>query len=264
MTGVIQQPLQQALVRYENVPVMTCFDDVFERSCNQSYVPIIRGYDPEPVDMATINQNLIVQDVTSALNTFSEEGINAQICPERSFLEEESVHPYIPQSYREYARHSTVNSETFFVAALQNGTTTGVLRQHAMRLNSSVNYEIIDRTELPSACPGVRPFTEKFSRPGIINVDVCAPGEYGVYPWTLIRNRQDIMEEIFLDVFYLNETFTLQCRATTTRGYFELGNYRNSYRHGPLMDKWPSPEEMKNDFNDVLNIRGEPQPPTEQ
>ncbi|KAK2755085.1 hypothetical protein FQN54_006614 [Arachnomyces sp. PD_36] len=47
-------------------------------------------------------------------------------------------------------------------------------------------------------------------------------------------------------------SFTLKCEASTTRGYFELGNDRNGQIYGPLLEKWPSPEEMAREFNDYL------------
>jgi hypothetical protein len=47
--------------------------------------------------------------------------------------------------------------------------------------------------------------------------------------------------------------FTLHCKANTTRGYFELGNSQNNFTYGPLLQKWPSVEEVKLDFNDLRN-----------
>jgi hypothetical protein len=52
----------------------------------------------------------------------------------------------------------------FFVAGLPVGATTGVLRQHVMRLNSSVSCEEMDPDDFPSPCPGDRPFTVSWRR----------------------------------------------------------------------------------------------------
>jgi hypothetical protein len=151
---------------------------------------------------------------------------------------------------------------TYFVTALDANTTTGVLREHIMRMNSSVSCGHIDRTEFPSTCAGELPITTTLTRDGQSNstVRVCVPGRLGKCPWTLSRSRQDVEEEIFLDVLnprndgqnpnYNDNDFTIRCRASTTRGYFELGNYRNNYIHGPLLEKWPGPEEMRAEFND--------------
>ena len=36
----------------------------------------------------------------------------------------------------------------------------------------------------------------------------------------------------------------------TTRGYFELGNNWNNNTYGPLLEHWPDPAEMAENFND--------------
>jgi hypothetical protein len=33
-------------------------------------------------------------------------------------------------------------------------------------------------------------------------------------------------------------------------GTSELGNYKNDYLHGPLLEKWPGPGDMRTEFND--------------
>jgi hypothetical protein len=70
----------------------------------------------------------------------------------------------------------------FFVAGLPADTTTGVLREHLMRPDSSVKCEEIDSGVFPSPCPGDRLFT--VSLEGVINTDVkvCAPGNYTAFP----------------------------------------------------------------------------------
>lgn len=165
-------------------------------------------------------------------------------------------------------------NRTFFVTALQNETTTGALRQHAMRLNSSIECSHVPRSNFPSTCPGARPFTNSFSH-SLLDIRVCIPGEYGVYAWTPISHRQDLAEELFLDVFFpisnsdqrelgRSSNFTLYCQAETTRGYLELSNYRNNYTHGPLLTEWPGPVEMANEFNDYLGLHADFPPPSEQ
>jgi hypothetical protein len=46
--------------------------------------------------------------------------------------------------------------------------------------------------------------------------------------------------------------FTTSCTTTTTRGYFELPNYRNKYLAQPLEDEWPDNETMWSEWNDVI------------
>jgi hypothetical protein len=70
----------------------------------------------------------------------------------------------------------------FFVAGLPVGTTTGVLRQHLMRLNSSLSCEEIDPDDFPSACPGDRPFIVSWEGVVDTNVCICVPGNYTAVP----------------------------------------------------------------------------------
>jgi hypothetical protein len=162
--------------------------------------------------------------------------------------------------YGDYFDHY---NRSYFVSAMENGTTTGVLREHVMRLNSSVQCNNVPSSEFPSPCSGTRPFTTSYNTE-FLDIRVCAPGEYGVYPWNLTRNQQDLPEELFIDVFVpYNGTvfsgnfllnFTIHCTAATTRGYFELGNYRNNFSYGPLIDQWPTDHESIYDFNDYLGF----------
>ena len=46
------------------------------------------------------------------------------------------------------------------------------------------------------------------------------------------------------------DPFTLHCVAMTSRGYFELGNRFNGQVPQPLLDTWPTPEVMEENFVD--------------
>lgn len=158
-------------------------------------------------------------------------------------------------------------TNTSFVAAVPQGTTTGVLREHAMRFNSSVACNRIPRSQFPSACEGDNPFTRSFTHSGN-QTRICVPGTVGIPPWTLSRDRQELSEDLFLDILEeaqvreepgypgtgnLTSDLTLHCTVHTTRGYFELGNYRNNYTWGPLLDVWPDSESMETEFNDYFS-----------
>jgi hypothetical protein len=272
-TGAIQQPIQQALVALELIVVMTCVDNPYF-SCDPLHFPIAVAYDPEPGDMAFLPQNFIVQEVASQLSTFNEMDVQS-----RMWIDHPYDDPDIIDSYSDPAERKTFFwnfmdlfvgnhdiSRDFFVTILENGTNTGVLRQHAMRLNSSVQCSTVPKSSYPSTCSGRRPFQASYSQPGFVDIRVCVPGEFGVFPWTRVRSRQDIDEELFLDasVSLANvsidtygggseSNFTIHCTAQTTRGYFEIGNYRNNYTYGPLVDEWPNPTEMAYEWNDYLN-----------
>lgn len=150
-------------------------------------------------------------------------------------------------------------NSAFFVTSLINGTQTGVLRQHALRLNSSVTCDYIRRSEYPSTCPGERPLVTEIDRENVA-LRICAPGEVGLHPWSRSRNREDVEEELYFDFQMSREfrqtilvnNFTMHCTSATSRGYFELGNVMNSEAYGPLMDKWPGPETIENNSTDYF------------
>jgi hypothetical protein len=112
------------------------------------------------------------------------------------------------------------------------------------------------------------PLTKTLDGPKNITIRICAPGHYYKSPWTLSRNRQDITGELYVDVWFPDNTtiipeyarlvhyrisnFTTSCTTTTTRGYFELPNYRNDYLAQPLNDKWPDNGTMWSEWNDYI------------
>jgi hypothetical protein len=143
-------------------------------------------------------------------------------------------------------------------------TTTGILREYAMRLDSPVACSKIERTSFPTSYAGEEPFTASFEMTDDISVRICVPGKLGVLPWTLTRNRQDIVEEIYLDMWDAykyraadsdgdDTNVTVHCEVKTTRGYFELGNLRNNGTYGPLLQDWPDADVMARDFNDLVS-----------
>lgn len=216
--------------------------------------PKVIGWDMEPTQMSLTYQDDIFQEILSDLAI--------------ARLGDLKPHLWNDTHRTEADQMSLGNAGSgSFVATLEQGTSTGVLRQHIARLNSSVTCERIERSAFPSPCPGENPFTRTFSHQKNLT-RICVPGKRGASPWTMSRNRQDIHEELFLDVLEecelgrvqsvdfrnLTSNYTLHCTASTTRGYFELGNYRNNQTWGPLLSTWPSPEEMESEYNDYLDF----------
>lgn len=155
------------------------------------------------------------------------------------------------------------DEQTYFVAAIPNNTVTGILREHAIRLNSSVTCESIATESFPVQCEGSRPFVTSYNRTDDMSLKICVPGDSTVFPWSLSRDRQDIEERLFIQakVYYIDDVqrlgeytnWTTHCTAKTTRGYFELGNVRNGFQAGLLLDKWPDIATLKKNLNDYLN-----------
>ncbi|KAJ8105232.1 hypothetical protein OPT61_g10304 [Boeremia exigua] len=137
-----------------------------------------------------------------------------------------------------------------FVAALPVDTTTGVLREHIMRMNSSISCTELSSSDFPSTCSGTDPFQASFN--------------YNDPYYERNGTLDDVSEEIFFrfkEIPIPTERFPMgrytdtvegavHCTAQTTRGYFELGNKQNKDTYGPLLDKWSSvgPQHQSHDY----------------
>jgi hypothetical protein len=259
-TGSLQQPLYQILVPVESMLVTTCQDtspmssvqDFYRPYGDCKYNPVaprVVGWDMEPAQIAENLLDGVVQQLVGEMAIAGVSDVKANLWANMS----------TPEPAEQILLN--LNSESF-VATLVQGTTTGVLREHIMRLNSSVSCQRIPRSQFPSSCAGEHPFTISFQHGGNFT-RVCIPGFWGLSPWTQSRSRQDICEDLYLDILEQLEfnpglvdeknytrDYTLHCSANTTRGYFELGNYRNNYTWGPLLERWTSKEELTKDYND--------------
>jgi hypothetical protein len=282
--GAIQQPLHQILVGVSTVSVTTCRDIPLWRGFDncagiQLYGPI--GRDIEPAQMAVAEHNVIRSQMASDLASISIDESQSNLWSvNATYKATPSVFDWVFDSQTKSLRYWVFQPYAlldlipdFFVAGLPVGTTTGVLRQHLMRLNSSVSCEEIDRGDFPSPCPGDRPFVVSWE--GVIDTDVriCVPGNYTAVPWTLSRSRQEHTEEMYVDIKDtnvpsqgvtdwdsanppFNTSSTIHCTAMTTRGYFELGNDWNNNTYGPLLEQWPNTAEMAENFHDWTDTGG--------
>ncbi|KAI1352031.1 hypothetical protein F5Y01DRAFT_103740 [Xylaria sp. FL0043] len=251
--GFIPLILQSALVTWEEVRVATYND-----APNNHYYPdghyddkrysILRS-DATPERIARLPIGLVTKEVTARMSSDSRDGAQPQ-------LWDDAIAP--------------------FAAAFPTGVDTGVLRYHAMRLNTSVQCEAVSRDSFPEICPGPMPFYGSLSLPsrkdedddglyGLPNIQIrwCVPGNASASPWSITRDRQDIAEDMFVDVLIprdplyadtIKTNFTTRCSANTTRGYFELPNSHNNFTHGPLLDKWVSAKGRASVTNDVDDL----------
>lgn len=284
LLGAIQQPLMQLLIPMETVYLVSCGDAEFMPHCKtqskewypqygaaKTYETI--GYDIEPAQMSGIYYQDIVPRITADLASVSVDAYQPSIWSDymtgglQNWLEADHTSTqttplrdwvFSPPMYKPEDWGSR-----FFLAGIPSNTTTGILREHAMRLNSSIACRRIDRTSFPASCPGEEPFSASFETTDDISTRICVPGKLGVFPWTLSRNRQDIVEDMYLDMWDTYQyraadsdgddtNVTLHCQMNTTRGYFELGNLMNNGTYGPLLD-WPDSEVMARDFNDLVS-----------
>jgi len=122
-------------------------------------------------------EDIIVQDVMNSLATLSKSET-----PTNMWLEpgEQSFWRLGPDQ-RIWSPWTQATPD-HFVAALRNGTTTGVLKHRLMRLNSTVRCEEFAASASPATCSGKSPFIASFVQRGGLNARLCVPGQRQ-YPW---------------------------------------------------------------------------------
>jgi hypothetical protein len=280
--GAIQRPLYQILVRVSTVSVITCRDIPSwepSSSCTGPRLYGSIGRDIEPAQMAIAEHLVIRSRMASELASISIDESQSNLWSvDSTYHARPFLFDWVSDSQTKSLRYWVFERNArpdptpdFFVAGLPRGTMTGILRQHLMRLNSSMSCEEIGTGDFPSPCPGDRPLVVSWE--GVVDTDVriCVPGNYTAVPWTLSRSRQEHNEEMYIDIKDtnipsntewdsanppFNTSSTIRCTATTTRGYFELGNDSNNNTYGPLLEQWPNTAEMTENFNDWTDISG--------
>lgn len=261
--------LQVSAVRVESNAVAACTNVPYPHNkaaaCHEprKFSYTVGGYDPEPADMALAPGNLIARKVRAQLPTLSTLDGLGHIWPEVRGQGDNWATDWGDTFY--FYQKTSVRSILFYVSALPQTINTGVLREHAIRFNSSVTCEEVAREDFPDVCSGTRPLAGAFENAETQN-RFCVPGDYASTPWTISRNRQDIVEELWVDNYIpfgslvTNRStpgtaqvrnLTVHCTAGTTRGYFELPNNHNGGQAGEVLQAWPSQAVLEADFNDV-------------
>jgi len=155
-----------------------------------------------------------------------------------------------------------------YLAPLPVGYHTGVIKQFAPRINSTVKWETVSQDDMLIDCVGSPDsFYAFYAKPSETDQDVqtswsfevCMPGDQNVSPWKNTNSRQEFTEELFMNIsvtgyesYYLDgsvyrpregdNTLTsgiFRVTSTTTAGYFELPNYMNGGQAGPIIDGEP-------------------------
>ena len=277
--GAIVRPLEQALVAIESNQVVTCNDVIGKpfwaknsSSCLENTIPDAIAQDPDPSNIQLLPLFTLKEVVKSHLNVAGPDETSPYLWTNWTNVDDETT---LNGWIKTHLGPGTVSADqSFWVSSIVNGTTTGVLRQHAIRLNSTVACYSIAASDVPNPCPGPLPFSTSYQGSsrgldddamGNASIRVCVPGQYGQSPWTVSRDAQTISEDLYIDVdtsnfafAYVTEnetssiprSFSIQCTVETTRGYFELGNEYNGNIPQPLLSKWPTPWETEHEFND--------------
>ncbi|KAH5257723.1 hypothetical protein HBI70_177570 [Parastagonospora nodorum] len=120
--------------------------------------------------------------------------------------------------------------------------------QYAPRINTTVIYSNITAGEWPSECARDTEsvfFADyhkqlEYPRVGLV---ICMPTNISSSPWYATHNRQDITEELYLNIStHPSGKGFYKATAKTSLGYFELPSAHNGYNAGPLLDELTLPD----------------------
>jgi hypothetical protein len=169
LLGALQQPIYQILVHVDLTAVTTCRDTRYQyKSRNAThcvghrgsdYRPI--GVDIEPAQMAHIYHPKFLPRLMSDLASISLDGEQPNLWSDymskMSWLRSRSVgSATLDERYKSLrpwiSRFASDSNELpkFFVTDLAANASTGVLREHIMRFNTSIQCKEIDRIVRPS------------------------------------------------------------------------------------------------------------------
>lgn len=137
-----------------------------------------------------------------------------------------------------------------FTSSMPSTANTGMLRQFAPRMNSSLAWTDIDSGDFPKNCSEENGFFRNYTSPTdpaseeFYSLSVCMQGNLSHTPFKETRDRQDFEETIFLSTgYYVSGTglgnATWRLTLSSTLGYFELPNKKRKNAYGPLLDKDP-------------------------
>ena len=158
-----------------------------------------------------------------------------------------------------------------YLAQLPVGFHTGLIKQHILRINSTVKWENVSQEHMPSDCGETancfyvlyaNETTPGYPRPRAWSIEACMPGDQTVSPWKATYNRQDFTETLYLNISLQGYVYagkpvyggSFRITSETTAGYFELPNYMNGGQPGPLIDG--NPDDADHCGSDCVNQFG--------
>ncbi|KKZ59994.1 hypothetical protein EMCG_00836 [[Emmonsia] crescens] len=231
--GFVIFPLQQVLVgegivkyprEYGHVSSMIDFSDLF-------------GEDPTP-------GSVLVQKLRYAITSVILDDVDPYIWVNNSDCD------------LDYQESTPPHWKSFISPALSTFN-TGVLRQFAPRLNSTVSFKNVSMDDFPADCanlPGsfyAEYFATSNDKPRY-SVQACMPSNQTNSPWkNQFRTPQTISEVLYLKIFVNGDrdryTITgfsggpavFKVQADSTSGYFELPNYLNNNTASDLLPRDP-------------------------
>jgi hypothetical protein len=209
------------------------------------------AYDSEPINLNFSPQNLVVKRTSQKLVSATGHDIQPYLWSDGASSSRQNFHMDTCRTLSWYYEKSADNTEMkrlYFASPVINGTSTGVYRHHAVRMDSTA--KCFQEESFPNHCEGKKPFKTSLSADWL-NIDICVEGSFETVPWNTSRDKQEHSERMWLSLrwdvpkddeyypFAKNENWVLRCESVSRRGWFELPNSVNPMP-GPLLDEWPS------------------------
>ncbi|KAF5234380.1 hypothetical protein FAUST_7657 [Fusarium austroamericanum] len=213
-------------------------------------------------------QNLVVRKTKDKLRNMDTAEGESQV-----YLWSDNQSPGVPDgAYKhtldEYYYEKNTLKQRYFVSSVANGTSTGVYRHHAVRMDSTAKCSV--KENLLKSYSGKNPFRTSFVSERL-KIEICVEGSYDAVPWTKSRDKQEHSERMWLSWTYDDsedvedeesvgqpirkpngrDNYALKCESESRRGWFELPSNVNGFNAGPLLDKWPSQHKIMDDYNDI-------------
>lgn len=164
-----------------------------------------------------------------------------------------------PDDYRDDCADSpslerwTTMPDPFF-AELPSDSHTGVRRQFAPRVNFTTEFTCLNRStwEWPAECDDKKAmlfdYNDQTTHVGPYapwSIRACMPPDSTSSPWKATRERQDFKETLYINatgdpiVYHNDDDCLAKIEVKTTAGMFEMPNYMNDDKPGPLLAKNP-------------------------
>lgn len=226
--------------------------------------PDLLAYDADIIGMSQVSVDSVVRDTKSMFETGTHWDQQPQLWQEPSMMCNSTTTDFTEWCYDSFNGHNnqtdivTLPGDKYWTSNLVKTANTGIVKQHSIRLNSSLDCHVVPETDYPKACDGFETSSmTQIPDPGgstenrTFEFRVCAPKSSRPFPWNLTRDRQDITDQIFVSLnsdglAYLSHSnrsdstlsLTLECLSETTTGYLTLPNKFDYPLPGPLLDKF--------------------------
>ncbi|KLJ12205.1 hypothetical protein EMPG_12734 [Blastomyces silverae] len=206
--------------------------------------------------------NILVQNLRYAITSVFLDNLDPHIwinttdCTDdanRSALRCKNKRPYSPIGSQSLGELDPGKS---FISPALTTFNTGLLRQFAPRLNSTISYDIVPMDDFPADCANL-PGSFYAAYSGMIDgnphysIEACMPANQTNSPWKdQFRTPQTISEALYLKIFigdfglnfpgFSGGPTVFKVEADSTSGYFELPNYLNNNTAGDLLPRDPA------------------------